>query len=198
MLKANYIDKTTFQAIMSRKASQEELQKLVVALSVTVEGLKDKSREIQFNDMDLPPVAQPGNILRPSSAAVPAVTAARCLVCDKLQDDDGVTNNRPSTQPSKRRTAGRKRPNSPNVPSLNISQSQTYTFNGEMDPQFLAQQNEIMIMRNSLELPPITDNSRPLSIDSGKAQSIASLKNEERIRTNAGGVGGTRHVQNTR
>jgi hypothetical protein len=208
-LKAHGVDRSTFNALMQRKADQRDLVELVAGLKETIANLRDKNREVQINEIE--GTGYRGNN---SGTHTAAIMAARCLVCDKLVDDDESYSIRPSTQPSRRKanrsvaSGGSRsgvRSRSP-VPRLGFEGSMSTT---SFESFGTLDQREFTIMSQTLDLPPISDTSRAISIQSG-AQSQAAdpnilnssnpavQKNTKRIRGSAGGGVARRQVQNTR
>ena len=130
-------------------------------------------------------------LYRPSSAAI---IAARCLVCDKLVEDQV----RPLTQPSRRQIASAGRAKSPGnrgrVPSTSLP---LHAMNSEYS-------QDVHVMSNSLELPPlVTDTSRAMSLGSQHTKKGPQgadkviEKGKARLRS-SGGAGMYNQKQNTR
>ena len=218
LLKANYVDRSTFAYQLDLKAEKVELSKLVDGLSVTVGELAEKSTEVGLfeasvaaqrsqqqqqqdqqqerrhtsnnTDATLPKYTE---LYRPNTAAI---MAARCLVCDKLVDDSV----RPLTQPSRRMLASKERAMSP-VPNLNFGNSSMGMSADSLSPNMSRNQREIMVMSSSMDLPPISDNSRAISIQSNQASAVTQKivdKTSKRLRAGGGGGMSSRQKQNTR
>ena len=218
LLKANYVDRSTFTNQMDLKAEKVELSKLVDGLSLTVGELAEKSTEVglfeasvssQRSQQQLQQVAsiERRNTSNNADATLPrhtelyrpntaAIMAARCLVCDKLVDDSV----RPLTQPSRRMLASKERATSP-VPNLNFGNSSMGMSADSLSPNMSRNLREIMVMSNSMDLPPISDNSRAISIQSDQVSAASQKivdKTSKRLRVGGGGGMSSRMKQNTR
>ena len=216
VIKAKFVDRSLFDEQMKIKADQTELRALANALTHSVGELKNKTQELQLHQLEgmsqLNSVSgnDSGELMEESIGSMSmssrigggiALQTTRCLVCDRLVDPL-EEKSRPSTQPNKRRTARNKvRASSPQT-QMDLSMGSVHSIDSVGSELTSKKKNkashELYILKQSLDLPPITADTKSQVLSLSSVQSTTQ-RAERRLRTTgAAGMAGKKYRQNSR
>ena len=227
VIKSKYVDQASFDEQLRSKAAQSELRALANALNHSVGELKNKTQELILHEIEgmsrMSQMSQmnsvggglgngslgnfSGELLEGSMGSMSshsrigggiALQTTRCLVCDRLVDPL-EEKSRPSTQPNKRRTArNRARASSPQIDLSMGSMHSLDSVRSELPSKNLKASHELYILKQSLDLPPITTDTKSQVLSLNSVNSTTQ-RAEQRLRTTgAAGMGGNKYRQNSR